>query len=50
VYNNPAVVIERRLEAVPVPQLMNVVVAENDLMSGYCRNPFTPDMELLVLF
>jgi hypothetical protein len=35
---------ERRREAVAVPQLLNEVLAEYDLMLGYCRNPFTPDI------
>jgi hypothetical protein len=35
---------ERRREAPAIPQFLNEVVAENDLILGYCRNPFTPDI------
>jgi hypothetical protein len=44
VYRNPAMAIERRREAAVIPQFLNEVVADNDLMLGYCRNPFTPDI------
>jgi hypothetical protein len=35
---------ERHRKAAVVPQFLNKVVVENDLISGYCRNPFTPDI------
>jgi hypothetical protein len=43
VCKNPAVATERRRDVLANPQLMNEVVAENDLTLGYCRNPFTSD-------
>jgi hypothetical protein len=35
---------ERRREPIVNPQFLNEVVTDNDLISGYCRNPFTPDI------
>jgi hypothetical protein len=43
-YRNPVMATERRRDVLANPQLMNEVVAENDLTLGYCRNPFTSDI------